>query len=88
MFEVWINSIGRAMVQHSRSVTQLEVVNYDSKPRSGLCYVRCVSIVLSFVVFRLFCDVNFVACIFIGEICFICEVWLHLEHMKFVLHRR
>ncbi|KAG5551921.1 hypothetical protein RHGRI_010136 [Rhododendron griersonianum] len=39
MFEVWINSIGRAMVQHSRSVTQLEVVNYDSKPRSGLCYV-------------------------------------------------
>ncbi|KAI8523603.1 hypothetical protein RHMOL_Rhmol13G0087100 [Rhododendron molle] len=30
--EDWINSIGRAIVQHSRSVTESEVVDYDSKP--------------------------------------------------------
>lgn len=29
--EEWINSIGRAIVQHSRSVTESEVVDYDSK---------------------------------------------------------
>ncbi|KAK1270538.1 hypothetical protein QJS04_geneDACA007552 [Acorus gramineus] len=30
--EDWINSIGRSIVQHSRSVTDSEVVDYDSKP--------------------------------------------------------
>jgi len=29
--EEWINSIGRSIVQHSRSVTA-EVVDYDSRP--------------------------------------------------------
>ncbi|CAK9164222.1 unnamed protein product [Ilex paraguariensis] len=29
--EEWINSIGRSIVQHSRSVTDSEVVDYDSK---------------------------------------------------------
>ncbi|KAF8018839.1 hypothetical protein BT93_H3663 [Corymbia citriodora subsp. variegata] len=29
--EEWINSIGRSIVQHSRSVTESEVVDYDSK---------------------------------------------------------
>ncbi|XP_028784546.1 pleckstrin homology domain-containing protein 1 [Neltuma alba] len=29
--EEWINSIGRAIVQHSRSVTDSEVVDYDSR---------------------------------------------------------
>ncbi|KAB2596247.1 pleckstrin y domain-containing protein 1-like [Pyrus ussuriensis x Pyrus communis] len=29
--EDWINSIGRSIVQHSRSVTDSEVVDYDSK---------------------------------------------------------
>ncbi|KAL6145786.1 hypothetical protein ACLB2K_056471 [Fragaria x ananassa] len=28
--EDWINSIGRSIVQHSRSVTDSEVVDYDS----------------------------------------------------------
>ncbi|BAF06762.1 Os01g0856800 [Oryza sativa Japonica Group] len=28
--EEWINSIGRSIVQHSRSVTDAEVVDYDS----------------------------------------------------------
>ncbi|KAE8678900.1 Pleckstrin-like proteiny domain-containing protein 1 [Hibiscus syriacus] len=31
--EDWINSIGRSIVQHSRSVTDSEVVDYDSKSR-------------------------------------------------------
>ncbi|TYJ26369.1 hypothetical protein E1A91_A07G115000v1 [Gossypium mustelinum] len=31
--EDWINSIGRSIVQHSRSVTDSEVVDYDSKTR-------------------------------------------------------
>ncbi|KAI8529515.1 hypothetical protein RHMOL_Rhmol12G0230600 [Rhododendron molle] len=88
MFKVWVNSIGRAILQHSRSVTQSEVVNYDSKPRSGFCYVGASRSVLSFVVFCLFCDLNFVACIIAGGICFICEVWLILEHMKVVVHHR
>ncbi|CAO1942336.1 unnamed protein product [Urochloa humidicola] len=30
--EEWINSIGRSIVQHSRSVTDAEVVDYDSRP--------------------------------------------------------
>ncbi|KAK6788204.1 hypothetical protein RDI58_016729 [Solanum bulbocastanum] len=30
--EEWINSIGRSIVQHSRSVTDSEVVDYDSRP--------------------------------------------------------
>ncbi|KNA24155.1 hypothetical protein SOVF_018540 [Spinacia oleracea] len=30
--EEWINSIGRCIVQHSRSVTDSEVVDYDSRP--------------------------------------------------------
>ncbi|KAK4579478.1 hypothetical protein RGQ29_029231 [Quercus rubra] len=29
--EDWINSIGRSIVQHSRSVTDSEIVDYDSK---------------------------------------------------------
>ncbi|KAH9300974.1 hypothetical protein KI387_012557, partial [Taxus chinensis] len=29
--EEWINSIGRSIVQHSRSVTESEVVDYDSQ---------------------------------------------------------
>ncbi|XP_058181900.1 pleckstrin homology domain-containing protein 1 [Rhododendron vialii] len=29
--EDWINSIGRSIVQHSRSVTANEIVDYDSK---------------------------------------------------------
>ncbi|KAI4368884.1 hypothetical protein MLD38_017391 [Melastoma candidum] len=29
--EEWINSIGRSIVQHSRSVTDSEVVDYDNK---------------------------------------------------------
>ncbi|KAK6927083.1 Pleckstrin homology domain [Dillenia turbinata] len=29
--EEWINSIGRSIVQHSRSVTDTEVVDYDSR---------------------------------------------------------
>ncbi|GMH27151.1 hypothetical protein Nepgr_028994 [Nepenthes gracilis] len=29
--EDWINSIGRSIVQHSRSVTDNEIVDYDSK---------------------------------------------------------
>ncbi|KAJ4955557.1 hypothetical protein NE237_012340 [Protea cynaroides] len=29
--EEWINSVGRSIVQHSRSVTSNEVVDYDSK---------------------------------------------------------
>lgn len=29
--EDWINSIGRSIVQHSRSVTDSEIVGYDSK---------------------------------------------------------
>ncbi|KAK1299501.1 hypothetical protein QJS10_CPB14g01736 [Acorus calamus] len=29
--EDWINSIGRSIVQHSRSVTDSEVVDYDAK---------------------------------------------------------
>ena len=29
--EEWINSIGRSIVQHSRSVTESEVVDYDSR---------------------------------------------------------
>ncbi|XP_057482809.1 pleckstrin homology domain-containing protein 1-like [Actinidia eriantha] len=29
--EDWINSIGRTIVQHSRSVTDSEVIDYDSK---------------------------------------------------------
>lgn len=29
--EEWINSVGRSIVQHSRSVTDSEVVDYDSK---------------------------------------------------------
>ncbi|EEE63903.1 hypothetical protein OsJ_18728 [Oryza sativa Japonica Group] len=32
--EEWINSIGRSIVQHSRSVTDAEVVDYDSRPNS------------------------------------------------------
>ena len=28
--EEWINSIGRSIVQHSRSVTDSEIVDYDS----------------------------------------------------------
>lgn len=28
--EEWINSVGRSIVQHSRSVTESEVVDYDS----------------------------------------------------------
>ncbi|CAN1167026.1 Pleckstrin homology domain-containing protein 1 [Linum perenne] len=31
--EEWINSIGRSIVQHSRSVTDSEVVDYDSSRR-------------------------------------------------------
>ncbi|XP_062231523.1 pleckstrin homology domain-containing protein 1-like [Phragmites australis] len=31
--EEWINSIGRSIVQHSRSVTDAEVVDYDSRPQ-------------------------------------------------------
>ena len=31
--EEWINSIGRSIVQHSRSVTDGEVVDYDSRPQ-------------------------------------------------------
>lgn len=31
--EDWINSIGRSIVQHSRSVTDSEIVDYDSKSR-------------------------------------------------------
>ena len=31
--EDWINSIGRSIVQHSRAVTDSEVVDYDSKSR-------------------------------------------------------
>ncbi|CAL1361228.1 unnamed protein product [Linum trigynum] len=31
--EEWINSIGRSIVQHSRSVTDSEVVDYDSTRR-------------------------------------------------------
>lgn len=30
--EDWINSVGRAIVKHSRSVTDYEVLDYDSKP--------------------------------------------------------
>ena len=33
--EEWINSIGRAIVQHSKSVTDNEVVDYDSKRSSS-----------------------------------------------------
>jgi len=29
--EDWINSIGRSIVQHSRSVTDREIVDYDSQ---------------------------------------------------------
>ncbi|GJN14560.1 hypothetical protein PR202_gb01403 [Eleusine coracana subsp. coracana] len=32
--EEWINSIGRSIVQHSRSVTDAEVVDYDSRPQT------------------------------------------------------
>ncbi|KAJ6795193.1 putative pleckstrin homology domain-containing protein 1 [Iris pallida] len=32
--EEWINSIGRAIVQHSRSVTDAEVVDYDSNKKT------------------------------------------------------
>ncbi|KAJ0102212.1 hypothetical protein Patl1_06571 [Pistacia atlantica] len=31
--EDWINSIGRSIVQHSRSVTDSEIVDYDSQKR-------------------------------------------------------
>ncbi|GKV26195.1 hypothetical protein SLEP1_g35538 [Rubroshorea leprosula] len=31
--EDWINSIGRSIVQHSRSVTESEVLDYDSRKR-------------------------------------------------------
>ncbi|TVU36450.1 hypothetical protein EJB05_18385, partial [Eragrostis curvula] len=33
--EEWINSIGRSIVQHSRSVTDAEVVDYDSSRAAG-----------------------------------------------------
>ncbi|KAL5229491.1 hypothetical protein ABZP36_028267 [Zizania latifolia] len=31
--EEWINSVGRSIVQHSRSVTDAEVIDYDSRPQ-------------------------------------------------------
>eukprot|EP00271_Cylindrocystis_brebissonii_P008138 TRINITY_DN2215_c1_g5_i1.p2 TRINITY_DN2215_c1_g5~~TRINITY_DN2215_c1_g5_i1.p2 ORF type:complete len:143 (-),score=28.89 TRINITY_DN2215_c1_g5_i1:470-898(-) len=33
--EDWINAVGRSIVQHSRSVTEDEVLDYDSNPRGG-----------------------------------------------------
>ena len=33
--EDWINSIGRSIVQHSRSVTDSEIVDYDSNNNSA-----------------------------------------------------
>ncbi|PIN09091.1 hypothetical protein CDL12_18328 [Handroanthus impetiginosus] len=33
--EDWINSIGRSIVQHSRSVTDGEILDYDSRKSSG-----------------------------------------------------
>lgn len=33
--EDWINSIGRSIVQHSRSVTDDEILDYDSRKGSG-----------------------------------------------------
>ncbi|OAY62529.2 hypothetical protein MANES_01G162600v8 [Manihot esculenta] len=43
--EEWINSIGRSIVQHSRSVTDSEVVDYDSKrqkekEKKTLCFSK------------------------------------------------
>ncbi|CAL4908466.1 unnamed protein product [Urochloa decumbens] len=32
--EEWINSIGRSIVQHSRSIADDEVVDYDSRPKA------------------------------------------------------
>eukprot|EP00897_Mesotaenium_endlicherianum_P008994 jgi/Mesen1/8122/ME000437S07217 len=33
--EDWINSVGRSIVRHSRSVTDSEVLDYDSAPSSA-----------------------------------------------------
>lgn len=52
--EDWINSIGRSIVQHSRSVTDSEVVDYESSRRwSNLLSFNCliVYIILLFDVF-------------------------------------
>ncbi|KAF6147081.1 hypothetical protein GIB67_036800 [Kingdonia uniflora] len=46
--EEWINSIGRSIVQHSRSVTEAEVVDYDHPKR--------VSVIRVFVVLGQFID--------------------------------
>ncbi|XP_073526063.1 uncharacterized protein [Phyllobates terribilis] len=44
--EEWVNSIGRSIVQHSRSVTDSEIVDYDSRRIDVFLSIRIINIII------------------------------------------